>query len=200
MCQLLIWIRRLQRCTRQVFQPFRMLTDPIHYVYFQIQLLTRITSYNVCYMKLLRVTYKNMGVDFDKIYYESDTYITGRDMVFEGLEKGAFYQREDKSIWCDFTAEGLDEKLLLRTDGTSVYITQDIGTAKLRFDDYKIDKMVYVVGNEQIYHFKILALLLDKLGFDWGKDLMHFSYGMVELPEGKMKSREGTVVDSYNFV
>ncbi len=146
------------------------------------------------------ITYKNMGVDFDKIYYESDTYKTGRDMVLEGLDKNVFYRRDDNSVWCDLTNDGLDEKLLLRKDGTSVYMTQDIGTAKLRFDDYKIDQMVYVVGNEQNYHFKVLALLLDKLGFDWGKDLMHFSYGMVELPEGKMKSREGTVVDADDLM
>jgi arginyl-tRNA synthetase len=146
------------------------------------------------------VTYKKLGVDFDKIYYESDTYMVGRDMVLEGLEKDLFYKREDGSVWCDLTNDGLDEKLLLRKDGTSVYMTQDIGTAKLRFDDFDIDKMVYVVGNEQDYHFKVLALLLDKLGFKWGKGLEHFSYGMVELPEGKMKSREGTVVDADDLV
>ncbi len=141
-------------------------------------------------------TYKKMGVDFDKIYYESDTYLVGKGKVEEGLEKGVFYRREDGSVWADLSGDGLDEKLLLRSDGTSVYMTQDIGTAKLRYDDYKIDKMVYVVGNEQNYHFQVLSLLLDKLGFEWGKDLVHFSYGMVELPEGKMKSREGTVVDA----
>ncbi len=146
------------------------------------------------------VTYKKLGVDFDKIYYESDTYMVGRDMVLEGLEKDLFYKREDGSVWCNLTNDGLDEKLLLRKDGTSVYMTQDIGTAKLRFDDFDIDKMVYVVGNEQDYHFKVLALLLDKLGFKWGKGLEHFSYGMVELPEGKMKSREGTVVDADDLV
>jgi arginyl-tRNA synthetase len=141
-------------------------------------------------------TYKLLGVDFDKIYYESDTYLIGKSKVEEGLKNGVFYQREDGSVWADLKPEGLDEKLLLRTDGTSVYMTQDIGTAKLRFDDYPIDKMVYVVGNEQNYHFQVLSILLDKLGFKWGKELVHFSYGMVELPEGKMKSREGTVVDA----
>ena len=141
-------------------------------------------------------TYKMMGVSFDKIYYESDTYLEGKEKVMEGLEKGLFYRREDGSVWADLTAEGLDEKLLLRSDGTSVYMTQDIGTAKLRFQDFPIDKMIYVVGNEQNYHFQVLSLLLDKLGFKWGKDLVHFSYGMVELPNGKMKSREGTVVDA----
>lgn len=141
-------------------------------------------------------TYKLLGVDFDKIYYESDTYLIGKAKVEEGLKNGVFYQREDGSVWADLKPEGLDEKLLLRTDGTSVYMTQDIGTAKLRFDDYPIDKMVYVVGNEQNYHFQVLSILLDKLGFKWGKELVHFSYGMVELPEGKMKSREGTVVDA----
>jgi len=146
------------------------------------------------------VTYKKMGVDFDKIYYESDTYKVGRDMVMEGLEKKAFYRRDDNSVWADLEKDGLDEKLLLRTDGTSVYMTQDIGTAKLRYDDYDIDKMVYVVGNEQNYHFKVLAILLDRLGLKWGKDLVHFSYGMVELPEGKMKSREGTVVDADDLM
>lgn len=146
------------------------------------------------------VTYKAMGVDFDKIYYESQTYSVGRDMVLEGLEIGVFYRKEDGSVWVDLTSDGLDEKLLLRSDGTSVYMTQDIGTAKLRFDDYSIDKMVYVVGNEQDYHFKVLSLVLDKLGFSWGKDLVHFSYGMVELPEGKMKSREGTVVDADDLM
>ena len=145
-------------------------------------------------------TYKRMGVDFDKIYYESQTYLEGKDKVLEGLEKGVFYKKEDGSVWADLSADGLDEKLLLRADGTSVYMTQDIGTAKLRFDDYPIDKMVYVVGNEQNYHFQVLALLLDKLGFEFGKDLVHFSYGMVELPEGKMKSREGTVVDADDLM
>ena len=145
-------------------------------------------------------TYKTLGVDFDKIYYESQTYMTGRDMVLTGLDKGAFYRKEDGSVWVDLTADGLDEKVLLRSDGTSVYMTQDIGTAKLRFDDYKIDKMVYVVGNEQNYHFQVLSKVLDKLGFSWGKDLVHFSYGMVELPEGRMKSREGTVVDADDLV
>jgi arginyl-tRNA synthetase len=145
-------------------------------------------------------TYKALGVDFDKIYYESETYTTGRDMVLEGVNKGIFYKKEDGSVRVDLTSDGLDEKVLLRSDGTSVYMTQDIGTAKLRFDDYKIDKMVYVVGNEQDYHFKVLALVLDKLGFSWGKELVHFSYGMVELPEGKMKSREGTVVDADDLV
>ena len=141
-------------------------------------------------------TYKRMGVDFDKIYYESDTYLEGKDLVLGGIEKGIMYRKEDNSVWADLTADGLDHKLLLRGDGTSVYMTQDIGTAKLRYQDYPIDKMVYVVGNEQNYHFQVLALLLEKLGFKWGKDLVHFSYGMVELPHGKMKSREGTVVDA----
>ena len=141
-------------------------------------------------------TYKRMGVSFDKIYYESDTYLEGKEKVMEGLEKGLFYRRDDGSVWANLEAEGLDEKLLLRSDGTSVYMTQDIGTAKLRFQDYPIDKMIYVVGNEQNYHFQVLSILLDKLGFSWGKDLVHFSYGMVELPNGKMKSRECTVVDS----
>ena len=141
-------------------------------------------------------TYKMMGVNFDKIYYESETYLEGKSKVLEGLEKGIFYRREDGSVWANLTAEGLDEKLLLRADGTSVYMTQDIGTAKLRFDDYPINKMIYVVGNEQNYHFQVLSILLDKLGFEFGKGLVHFSYGMVELPEGKMKSREGTVVDA----
>jgi arginyl-tRNA synthetase len=145
-------------------------------------------------------TYKTLGVDFDKIYYESQTYSVGREMVMKGVEDGIFYRKEDNSIWADLTDNGLDEKLLLRSDGTSVYMTQDIGTAKLRFDDYPIDKMVYVVGNEQDYHFKVLSLLLDKLGFKWGKGLMHFSYGMVELPDGKMKSREGTVVDADDLM
>ena len=141
-------------------------------------------------------TYKKMGVSFDKIYYESNTYLEGKEKVMEGLEKGFFYKKEDGSVWADLTAEGLDHKLLLRGDGTSVYMTQDIGTAKLRFADYPINKMIYVVGNEQNYHFQVLSILLDKLGFEWGKSLVHFSYGMVELPEGKMKSREGTVVDA----
>ncbi|MBQ6080132.1 MAG: arginine--tRNA ligase [Muribaculaceae bacterium] len=141
-------------------------------------------------------TYKRMGVSFDKIYYESDTYLVGRDTVLEGLDKGLFYRKEDNSVWADLTADGLDHKLLLRSDGTSVYMTQDIGTAQLRYKDYPIDRMIYVVGNEQNYHFQVLSLLLDKLGFKWGKDLVHFSYGMVELPNGKMKSREGTVVDA----
>ena len=145
-------------------------------------------------------TYKRMGVDFDKIYYESDTYLEGKEKVLEGLEKGIMYRREDNSVWADLTADGLDHKLLLRSDGTSVYMTQDIGTAKLRYQDYPIDKMIYVVGNEQNYHFQVLSLLLDKLGFKWGKDLVHFSYGMVELPEGKMKSREGTVVDADDLM
>lgn len=141
-------------------------------------------------------TYKKMGVSFDKIYYESETYLEGKDKVMEGLDKGFFYRKDDNSVWADLTAEGLDHKLLLRGDGTSVYMTQDIGTAKLRFQDFPIDKMIYVVGNEQNYHFQVLSILLDKLGFEWGKGLVHFSYGMVELPEGKMKSREGTVVDA----
>lgn len=145
-------------------------------------------------------TYKMMGVSFDKIYYESDTYLEGKEKVLEGLEKGIFYRRPDNSVWADLTGEGLDEKLLLRSDGTSVYMTQDIGTAKLRFQDYPIDKMIYVVGNEQNYHFQVLSILLDKLGFKWGKDLVHFSYGMVELPNGKMKSREGTVVDADDLM
>lgn len=145
-------------------------------------------------------TYKMMGVDFDKIYYESQTYLEGKSKVLEGLEKGVFYQREDGSVWADLTPDGLDEKLLLRADGTSVYMTQDIGTAKLRFDDYPIDKMIYVVGNEQNYHFQVLSILLDKLGYGFGKGLVHFSYGMVELPEGKMKSREGTVVDADDLM
>jgi arginyl-tRNA synthetase len=145
-------------------------------------------------------TYKMMGVGFDKIYYESETYLEGKEKVMEGLEKGFFYRREDGSVWANLNAEGLDEKLLLRSDGTSVYMTQDIGTAKLRFQDYPIDKMIYVVGNEQNYHFQVLSILLDKLGFSWGKDLVHFSYGMVELPNGKMKSREGTVVDADDLM
>ena len=145
-------------------------------------------------------TYKQLGVDFDKIYYESETYLEGKNKVEEGLSKGVFYKKEDGSVWADLTQYGLDEKLLLRADGTSVYMTQDIGTAKLRYDDYPIQKMVYVFGNEQNYHFQVLALLLDKVGFSWGKDLVHFSYGMVELPEGKMKSREGTVVDADDLM
>ena len=145
-------------------------------------------------------TYKMMGVSFDKIYYESETYLVGKSKVLEGLKKGIFYRREDGSVWADLRNEGLDEKLLLRADGTSVYMTQDIGTAKLRFDDYPINKMIYVVGNEQNYHFQVLSILLDKLGFEFGKGLVHFSYGMVELPEGKMKSREGTVVDADDLM
>lgn len=145
-------------------------------------------------------TYKRMGVDFDKIYYESQTYLEGKEMVLEGLEKGLMYRRDDDSVWADLTDAGLDHKLLLRSDGTSVYMTQDIGTAKLRYQDYPIDRMIYVVGNEQNYHFQVLSLLLDRLGFKWGKDLVHFSYGMVELPEGKMKSREGTVVDADDLM
>ncbi len=145
-------------------------------------------------------TYKKLGVDFDKIYYESDTYLVGKEEVLRGLNEKIFYQRDDNSVWADLTNEGLDEKLLLRSDGTSVYMTQDIGTAKLRYKDFNIDKMVYVVGNEQNYHFQILSILLDKLGFEWGKDLYHFSYGMVELPSGKMKSREGKVVDADDLV
>ena len=145
-------------------------------------------------------TYRKMGVSFDKIYYESNTYLEGKEKVMEGLEKGFFFKKEDGSVWADLTAEGLDHKLLLRGDGTSVYMTQDIGTAKLRFADYPINKMIYVVGNEQNYHFQVLSILLDKLGFEWGKSLVHFSYGMVELPEGKMKSREGTVVDADDLM
>ncbi|MCQ2383471.1 MAG: arginine--tRNA ligase [Paludibacteraceae bacterium] len=145
-------------------------------------------------------TYKEMGVSFDKIYYESQTYLVGKKEVERGLEAGIFYRREDGSVWANLTADGLDEKLLLRTDGTSVYMTQDIGTAKMRYADFPINKMVYVVGNEQNYHFQVLSLLLDKLGFEWGKSLVHFSYGMVELPEGKMKSREGTVVDADDLM
>ena len=145
-------------------------------------------------------TYRMMGVTFDKIYYESNPYLEGKEKVMEGLEKGFFYRKEDGSVWADLTGEGLDHKLLLRADGTSVYMTQDIGTAKLRFADYPIDKMIYVVGNEQNYHFQVLSILLDKLGFEWGKGLVHFSYGMVELPEGKMKSREGTVVDADDLM
>lgn len=145
-------------------------------------------------------TYRRMGVDFDKIYYESDTYLEGKSKVLEGLEKGIMFRKEDGSVWADLSDAGLDQKLLLRSDGTSVYMTQDIGTAKLRFQDYPIDRMIYVVGNEQNYHFQVLSLLLDRLGFRWGKDLVHFSYGMVELPEGKMKSREGTVVDADDLM
>ena len=145
-------------------------------------------------------TYKRLGVGFDKIYYESDTYLEGKDLVLGGIEKGIMYRKADGSVWADLTGDGLDHKLLLRADGTSVYMTQDIGTAKLRYQDYPIDKMIYVVGNEQNYHFQVLSLLLDKLGFKWGKDLTHFSYGMVELPEGKMKSREGTVVDADDLL
>ncbi len=145
-------------------------------------------------------SYKALGVSFDKIYYESNTYLVGKNKVMEGLEKGLFYRREDGSVWADLTADGLDEKLLIRSDGTSVYMTQDIGTAEMRFNDYPIDKMIYVVGNEQNYHFQVLSLLLDRLGFKWGKDLVHFSYGMVNLPNGKMKSREGTVVDADDLV
>ena len=145
-------------------------------------------------------TYRMMGVTFDKIYYESNTYLEGKEKVMEGLEKGFFYRKDDGSVWADLTGEGLDHKLLLRADGTSVYMTQDIGTAKLRFADYPIDKMIYVVGNEQNYHFQVLSILLDKLGFEWGKGLVHFSYGMVELPEGKMKSREATVVDADDMM
>ncbi len=145
-------------------------------------------------------TYKALGVGFDKIYYESNTYLVGKKKVEEGLKKGLFFRKEDNSVWADLTADGLDQKLLLRADGTSVYMTQDIGTAEMRFADYPIDKMIYVVGNEQNYHFQVLSLLLDRLGFKWGKDLVHFSYGMVELPNGKMKSREGTVVDADDLV
>lgn len=145
-------------------------------------------------------TYRNLGVDFDRIYYESETYLIGKQMVEEGLQKGIFYRRPDGSVWVDLRDEGLDEKLLLRADGTSVYMTQDIGTAKLRYDEYPIKKMVYVVGNEQNYHFQALSIILDKLGFEWGRNLVHFSYGMVELPEGKMKSREGKVVDADDLI
>ena len=145
-------------------------------------------------------TYRMMGVSFDKIYYESNTYLEGKKKVLEGLDKGLFYRKEDGSVWADLTNEGLDHKLLLRSDGTSVYMTQDIGTAEQRFADYPIDKMIYVVGNEQNYHFQVLSILLDRLGFEWGKSLVHFSYGMVELPEGKMKSREGTVVDADDLM
>ncbi|MBR3625690.1 MAG: arginine--tRNA ligase [Bacteroidaceae bacterium] len=145
-------------------------------------------------------TYKALGVSFDKIYYESQTYLVGKALVEEGLKKGLFFRKDDGSVWADLTADGLDEKLLLRADGTSVYMTQDIGTAKLRYEDYPIDRMIYVVGNEQNYHFQVLSLLLDRLGFKWGKSLVHFSYGMVELPNGKMKSREGTVVDADDLI
>lgn len=146
------------------------------------------------------MTYKKLGVDFDKIYYESETYLVGKEEVLRGMSENIFYKKEDNSIWADLTDDGLDQKILLRNDGTSVYITQDIGTAKMRYNDFNIDKMVYVVGNEQNYHFQILAVLLNKLGFQWGKDLYHFSYGMVELPSGKMKSREGTVVDADDLI
>lgn len=146
------------------------------------------------------ITYKRLGVDFDKIYYESDTYLVGKEEVLRGLQEGIFYEKDDGSVWADLTSEGLDHKLLLRSDGTSVYMTQDIGTAKMRFHDYSINKMIYVVGNEQNYHFQVLAALLDKLGYKWGKGLYHFSYGMVELPSGKMKSREGTVVDADDLI
>ena len=145
-------------------------------------------------------TYKALGVGFDKIYYESNTYLEGKKKVEEGLAKGLFVRKDDNSVWADLTNEGLDQKLLLRSDGTSVYMTQDIGTAEMRFKDYPIDKMIYVVGNEQNYHFQVLSILLDRLGFKWGKDLVHFSYGMVELPNGKMKSREGTVVDADDLI
>lgn len=145
-------------------------------------------------------TYRQMGISFDKIYYESDTYLQGRKKVLEGLKKGIFYRKEDGSVWADLTGDGLDQKLLLRADGTSVYMTQDIGTAEQRFADYPIDKMIYVVGNEQDYHFRVLSILLDRLGFEWGRSLVHFSYGMVELPEGRMKSREGTVVDADDLM
>lgn len=145
-------------------------------------------------------TYRRMGVAFDKIYYESQTYLLGKSKVEEGLEKGIFYRREDGSVWADLSQDGLDEKLLIRQDGTSVYMTQDIGTASIRFKEYPIDKMIYVVGNEQNYHFQVLSILLDRLGFKWGKELVHFSYGMVELPNGKMKSREGTVVDADDLM
>ena len=145
-------------------------------------------------------TYKALGVGFDKIYYESNTYLVGKKKVEEGLAKGLFFRKPDNSVWADLTDEGLDQKLLLRADGTSVYMTQDIGTAEMRFADYPIDKMIYVVGNEQNYHFQVLSILLDRLGFKWGKELVHFSYGMVELPNGKMKSREGTVVDADELI
>lgn len=146
------------------------------------------------------ITYKKLGVDFDKIYYESETYLTGKEEVLRGVRENIFFQKEDGSVWADLTNEGLDQKILLRSDGTSVYITQDIGTAKMRYNDFSIDEMIYVVGNEQNYHFEILAVLLDRLGFKWGRDLFHFSYGMVELPSGKMKSREGTVVDADDLI
>ena len=146
------------------------------------------------------ITYKNLGVDFDKIYYESETYLIGKEEVLRGVRENIFFQKEDGSVWADLTNDGLDQKILLRSDGTSVYITQDIGTAKMRYNDFNIDKMIYVVGNEQNYHFQILAILLDKLGYNWGRDLFHFSYGMVELPSGKMKSREGTVVDADDLM
>ena len=145
-------------------------------------------------------TYKALGVGFDKIYYESNTYLVGKKKVEEGLAKGLFFRKDDNSVWADLTNEGLDQKLLLRSDGTSVYMTQDIGTAEMRFNDFPIDKMIYVVGNEQNYHFQVLSILLDRLGFKWGKELVHFSYGMVELPNGKMKSREGTVVDADDLI
>ena len=145
-------------------------------------------------------TYKALGVGFDKIYYESQTYLKGKSKVEEGLAKGLFFRKDDNSVWADLTDAGLDQKLLLRSDGTSVYMTQDIGTAEMRFNDYPIDKMIYVVGNEQNYHFQVLSILLDRLGFKWGRDLVHFSYGMVELPNGKMKSREGTVVDADDLI
>ena len=145
-------------------------------------------------------TYKALGVSFDKIYYESNTYLEGKKKVEEGLQKGLFFRKEDNSVWADLSADGLDQKLLLRSDGTSVYMTQDIGTANMRFKDFPIDKMIYVVGNEQNYHFQVLSILLDRLGFKWGKELVHFSYGMVELPNGKMKSREGTVVDADDLI
>ena len=145
-------------------------------------------------------TYKALGVGFDKIYYESDTYLEGKAKVEDGLNRGLFFRKDDNSVWADLTKEGLDQKLLLRSDGTSVYMTQDIGTAEMRFKDFPIDKMIYVVGNEQNYHFQVLSILLDRLGFKWGKELVHFSYGMVELPNGKMKSREGTVVDADELI
>src|SRR5690554_5514325 len=145
-------------------------------------------------------TYSEMGVTFDKIYYESQTYLSGKEEVLRGVEEGLFYRKEDGSVWADLTPYGLDHKLLLRSDGTSVYMTQDIGTARLRFDDYPINTMIYVVGNEQNYHFQVLSILLDMLGYGFGKGLVHFSYGMVELPEGKMKSREGTVVDADDLM
>jgi arginyl-tRNA synthetase len=145
-------------------------------------------------------TYKALGVSFDKIYYESNTYLEGKKKVMEGLDKGLFYKKNDGSVWADLTKDGLDQKLLIRSDGTTVYMTQDIGTAEMRFNDYPIDKMIYVVGNEQNYHFQVLSIILDRLGFKWGKDLVHFSYGMVNLPTGKMKSREGTVVDADDLI